>query len=156
MILNPLTEVNTNTFSSLSNNTALLVSQHEICECYAPKDVDCLAEYDRSPYLTCNRLLFDRVLVGVMWLIGLNALVGNLFVLIWKRRHSEGSEVQSILLSNLAFSDMLMGVYMIIIASADIYFGDYFPMRSEKWRSGVTCRLAGTLSICLVKLRYFL
>ena len=119
----------------------------KFCECYAPKDVACNAEDDRSPYLTCDRLLSDRVLVGVMWLIGINALAGNLFVLIWKRRHSEGSKVQSLLLSNLALSDLLMGVYMIIIASADIYFGDYFPMRSEKWRSGVICKLAGTLSI---------
>ena len=144
---NPMTEVNSNTFSSLKINTQLLVSQHEICKCYTPKDVVCIAEGDRSPYLTCDRLLSDRVLEGVMWLIGLNALAGNLFVLIWKRRHSEGNKVQSILLINLALSDLLMGVYMIIIASADIYFDDHFPMRSEKWRSGVTCRLAGTLSI---------
>ena len=36
---------------------------------------------------------------------------------------------------------------MLIIASADIYFADQFPMYSESWRSGITCRIAGALSI---------
>ena len=34
-----------------------------------------------------------------------------------------------------------------MIGSADIYFGDNFPMHAETWRSGITCRVAGTLSI---------
>ena len=144
---NPLNDVDRSSFSSLSNGTMLLVSQHEICECLAPKDVECVAEDDRSPYLTCHRLLSDRVLVGAMWIIGLNALIGNMFVLVWKQKHSGKNRVQSILLSNLAVSDFLMGIYMIIIGSADIYFGESFPMRSEAWRSGVTCRIAGFLAI---------
>ena len=144
---NPLNDVDRSSFSSLSNGTKLLVSQHEICECLAPKDVECVAEDSRSPYLTCKRLLSDRILVGAMWIIGLNALIGNMFVLVWKQRHSGKNRVQSILLSNLAVSDFLMGVYMIIIGSADIYYGESFPMRSEAWRSGGTCRFASTLAI---------
>ncbi len=44
-------------------------------------------------------------------------------------------------------SDLLMGVYLIIIVSADIYFGEYFPMQAEAWRSGITCRISGALSV---------
>ena len=40
-----------------------------------------------------------------------------------------------------------MGVYMLLIASADIYFDEQFPMQAEMWRSGITCRIAGTVSI---------
>ena len=144
---NPLTNVDSGSFSGLTNSTRLLVSQHEVCECYAPEDSECIAEDDRSPYLTCKRLLSDRILVGFIWIIGLNALAGNVFVLIWKRKHGQTTSVQSILLSNLAVSDFLMGVYMIMIACADIYFGEHFPMQSEKWRSGTTCKIAGTLAI---------
>ena len=144
---NPLTDVDRNSFSNLTNKTRLLVSQHEVCQCYASRDLECIAEDNMSPYLTCKRLLSDRVLVGFIWIIGLNALIGNLFVLIWKQKHSETNSVQSILLSNLAVADFLMGIYMVIIASADVYFGDHFPMQSEKWRSGTVCRIAGTLAI---------
>ena len=51
------------------------------------------------------------------------------------------------LLRNLAASDLLMGIYMLITASADLHFGDYFPMQSETWRSGIICRIAGVLAI---------
>ena len=144
---NPWDELNKKSLSSLTNETNLIVSENEICECYAPQDVKCSAEDDRSPFLTCDRLLSDRFLVVVMWLIGILSLAGNLFVIVWKQKDSHGNKVQSILLTNLAISDFLMGVYMIIIACADIYFGNNFPLQSEKWRSGVTCRIAGTLSI---------
>ena len=107
----------------------------------------CSAEDKRSPYLTCDRLLSDRTLVIMMWLIGLNALGGNIFVLVWKKKNTKKYSVQDILLSNLAMSDSLMGFYMMIIACADIYFGENFPMRSETWRSGITCRISGALSI---------
>ena len=144
---NPLTRITSQTLLFLSKEADLLVSQHEICECYASNREQCSAENERSPYLTCDRLMSDRVLLAMMWLIGLGALSGNSFVLIWRRKVAQKNKVQDFLLSNLAVADFLMGIYMIGIASADIYFGNYFPMQSETWRSGITCRILGGISI---------
>ena len=144
---NQMTGVTKLTFSYLPNQTKLITGQHEICECYVSKAIDCTALEERSPFLTCDRLLADRVLVVVMWLIGLNALGGNLFVLCRRQKTSNKNKTQTFLLRNLAMSDLLMGIYMLLIASADIYFGEYFPMQAETWRSGITCRIAGTVSI---------
>ena len=144
---NPLTQVNKETFSRVPRHTEFYVSQHEVCECFVKDYVNCSAADERSPFLTCERLLSDRVLVAMMWLIGINALGGNIFVLILKSKSSEQKTVQNLFLSNLAVSDLLMGIYMIVIASADIYFGEDFPMRAEKWRSGITCKVAGAMSI---------
>ncbi len=144
---NPLRSITHNSFSFLGGGSYVLVNQHEICECYVPNNVQCTATDSRSPYLTCDRLLSDRALVVAMWLIGLNALCGNLFVLIWRIKETPTNKVNSLLLSNLAASDFLMGLYMLIIATADIYFGDQFPMYSESWISGITCRSAGALAI---------
>ena len=136
-----------NAFSKLSEGSKVFASQHEVCECYMPKYVNCSAADKRSPYLTCDRLLSNTVLVVVMWLIGLNAIGGNIFVFHWQKRHTRPNKVFTLLLCNLAASDFLMGIYMVIITSADLYFGDNFPMQSEVWRSGITCRIAGALSI---------
>ena len=144
---NRMTEITMVTFSILPKFSELIVSQHEICQCYVSADISCTAGDDRSPFLTCDRLLADRGLVIVMWLIGLNAIGGNIFVLSQRNHKNTKNKVQSFLLSNLAISDLLMGIYMLLIASADIYFGEYFPMRAEAWRSGITCRVAGTISI---------
>ena len=144
---NKMTGITNETFSNLPKEIDLVVSQHEICECYVPQGVACTAAGIRSPFLTCDRLLSDRVFMVVMWLIGLNAIGGNVFVLSQRQKTTNKNNVQTFLLRNLAMSDLLMGVYMLLIASADIYFGKYFPMRAETWRSGITCRIAGAISI---------
>ena len=144
---NKLTRTTRDSLSNLSIHTELFVSQHEICECYVSNGINCTAGNSRSTYLTCDRLLSDRVLVFMMWFIGLNAICGNLFVLGQRKTKAGKIKVQTFLLSNLAMSDLLMGLYMLLIACADIYFGEYFPMQAEAWRSGITCRIAGTLSI---------
>ena len=87
---NPLTYININSFSSLPRNTELDVSRQEVCACYVLPDINCSASNNRSSYLQCERLLSDKVLVALMWLIGINALGGNSFVLIW--RHTKFSD----------------------------------------------------------------
>ena len=144
---NKMNGITNETFSNLPKKADLVVSQHEICECYLPNGVICTATDDRSPFLTCDRLLSDRVLMVLMWLIGLNALCGNVFVLSQKKKSTDKNKVQNFLLRNLAMSDLLMGFYMLLIASTDIYFGEHFPLLAETWRSGITCRIAGTISI---------
>ena len=144
---NSLIKITKETFHNISNDVFMTVSQPEICECYVSANTSCNALDDISPYLTCSRLLSDRILVVMMWLIGLNALCGNVFVLGYRKVKHDNSQIQTFLLSNLAMSDLLMGIYMLVIASADIYFGDSFPMRAESWRSGITCKIAGTISI---------
>ena len=145
---NSLIMIDKSSFVNLSKHTEIVVSQPEICECYVAAETNCSALNVRSPYLTCDRLLSDRTFLVVMWLIGLNALCGNMFVLIWREKTQDTNKVQTFLLSNLAMSDFLMGIYILLIASADIYFDELFPMYAEGWRKGTTCRLAGT--ICIV------
>ncbi len=145
LLSNKMSMINKHTFKYLPKQIELVVNQTEICECYVANDIKCIAVNKRSPYLTCQRLLSDRVLMVMMWLIGFNALGGNLFVLY--RNKQEKSTIQTFLLGNLAISDLLMGIYMLIIASADIYFGENFPIQAETWRSGVTCRIASAMSI---------
>ena len=144
---NALLDITVDSFVNLPTYSELNVDQHEICDCYVSPGVNCSAASDRSPYLTCDRLLSDKTLVVLMWLIGVNALGGNIFVLVWRKKNTKKYKVQDLLLSNLAISDSLMGMYMVIIAVADMYYGEYFPMQSETWRSGIPCRIAGALSI---------
>lgn len=57
------------------------------------------------------------------------------------------SRVQSFLLTNLAMSDFLMGVYLIIIAIHDVkYSGDYYK-HDVKWRNSISCYISGALSM---------
>ena len=145
---NPLTKITIKSFAEVVGSTDIYVSQQEICECFVATNYNCSAAEQRSPYLTCDRLLSNTGLAVIMWVIGINALFGNLFVLVFKQNSSLGViKVQDLFLSNLALSDLLMGIYMLVIASAGIYFGKYFPMQADKWRSGITCRVTGAIAI---------
>ena len=85
-----------------------------------------------------------------MWILGLSALFGNLFVLIWRATAETGNNVQivqAIFIGNLALSDLLMGIYMLFLAIVDAYYGDEFYRFSDSWRVSVLCRVAGLLAL---------
>ena len=83
-----------------------------------------------------------------VWVIGFIALIGNAFVLIW-RCAGKGTEnpVQIHLISNLALSDLLMSLYMLTIASADMYFNQGFSLEAESWNSGIVCKVVSVISV---------
>ena len=55
-------------------------------------------------------------------------------------------QTQSLLLANLALSDCIMGVYLIIIASADVYYRGNYALHDKSWKTGALCKVAGFLS----------
>ena len=140
---NNLYSLNTDSFSWFSKSTVVLVEYEAAC-CFLTT-VNCSATIPRSQFLTCGRLLPNQIQRVTMWILGLFALVSNLGVLFFKYRNKEKeNKVQLLLISNLSISDMIMGIYIIIISSADLYYKTTFP--SEFWRVSFACKFAGTLS----------
>ena len=143
---NPLLRIDASSFISLSNGTLILVDEPATC-CFIG-NATCSPTNEKAPYLTCQRLLPNIPLKIFMWIFALGALIGNTGVLIWRCvKHGSENIVQVLLIENLAASDLLMGIYMLIIASADTYYGQFFPSEAGVWRSGIICKLAGTLSV---------
>ena len=71
-----------------------------------------------------------------------------MFLLYSKLRHKQdGNKVQIFLITNLSVSDFFMGIYLIMLLIADMYYEDYFPSHSESWRISMVCRVAGALSV---------
>ena len=89
----------------------------------------------------------NKTLQIFIWILGLSALIGNAFVILLRTIIKEDQKVQSFLLTNLAIADLLMGVYLLIIAVKDVEFqGEYFK-HDIQWRSGPVCQFAGALSM---------
>ena len=81
-----------------------------------------------------------------IWILGSIALFGNVLVLIWRGRTRSDSKVHSMLLFNLAVSDLLMGVYLVVIGSADVYYrGSYFVF-TDQWKRSPLCQFSGFVS----------
>ena len=136
------------TFSKLPDMVNVYTYQ-EYCDCVLVdgNKYNCSSDGRISPYSSCRLLAFSSLTI-FMTVFGVGAILGNVFVLIWKRLHwGEENKVQSILLSNLAMSDLLMGIYMLVIAFADYDFDENYLVNSPDWRCSLTCFTAGTLAI---------
>ena len=144
---NNITDFSYESFRGL-DDTVVDVDQDWLC-CFMPHAECAVPDTERTTdnFMTCNRLLPNTLSVILLWLFGFLAVIGNLLVIFWQVRTEGHKRVQSLLITNLAFSDFLMGVYLLIIASAHVYYGEYFPAKTEIWRNGSTCLAAGTLAL---------
>ena len=141
---NMLQRVTNGSFQSLQNSTQVLFDNAATC-CFI-ESANCTATIPPSQFLTCGRLLSNQVQRINMWLFGIFAIISNVCALVYRCRQKPGhNKVQMFLISNLSLSDLIMGIYMLIIVSADLYYQNTFP--SESWRASITCKVAGTLSM---------
>ena len=120
------------------------VDHFTLC-CYAKKfhpGVSCIAR-QKQGFSSCDALLKNEVLQYAMWILGISALAGNLFVFIWRVVKSDRNRVGSFLLTNLAVADLLMGVYMIIIAYKNYAWRGVYFQHDITWRGSKTCVYTG-------------
>ncbi|KAK0067110.1 G-protein coupled receptor GRL101, partial [Biomphalaria pfeifferi] len=129
-----------------------------INKCHGPIDV----------ISSCKNLVGDVFKRFVIWIVGLVTIVGNGIVLayrlVWNREIFK--KAYGLYVTGLAFSDFLMGIYLMMISSADIYYQDVYVLEETRWRNGMLCQISGFLStlssetstffICLITLDRFL
>ena len=94
----------------------------------------------------------NNVLRVFMWILGFSALVGNLAAILWRlnekpMKRSITHSLQNFMIGNLAVSDFLMGLYMVILASVDAYYRKEYFIYSDTWRSSRLCKFAGFLCL---------
>ena len=129
----------------LKETVTFIVSSFSTC-CFT--SANCLSPAPESPFLTCKRLLPFNVLRIGIWFVCSLAILGNIFVLYYQFKHRQhGNKIQLFLITNLSISDFFMGIYLISLLSADLYYKDYFPSHSEAWRKSMLCRIVGALSV---------
>ena len=144
---NNLYSLSIESFSGFNRSTVVMVDKEATC-CFITT-VNCSATFPKSQFLTCGKLLPNHIQRVTLWILGLFALLSNLGVLLYRFCNKQNeNKVQLLLISNLSISDLIMGLYMIIISSADLYqlyYKRIFP--SELWWRSFACKFAETLSV---------
>ena len=143
---NPLQWINKDAFIGLNVTAEVFVDDPASC-CFVTK-ANCRSSATKSPFLTCGRMLpYDVLRVGI-WVVSTIAIVANAISILAKyKQRKQLNKVQFLLITNLSISDLLMGVYLIILLSVDLYYTDYFPSHSDSWRNSTLCKVAGSLSV---------
>ena len=123
------------------------VDHFTLC-CYAEKAlprISCTSLQDNG-ISSCDELLKNTVLKYSIWVLGVLAFAGNFGVVLWRVIAKDKNRVNSFLLTHLAVSDFLMGVYMLLIAYKDrLWDGVYFK-HDVSWRASDLCIFAGVIS----------
>ncbi|XP_021706674.1 relaxin receptor 2 [Aedes aegypti] len=97
-----------------------------------------------------SHLLDNPVLRASVWIMAAVGIIGNLLVLFGRymvgTRSSQAHAEHSLYLRHLAASDLMMGIYLAIIATADIMFRGQYLLYEEEWRASGLCAFSGFLS----------
>lgn len=82
--------------------------------------------------------------------------VGNASVL-WRRKgYRDENRNVSIVIRNLAFSDMIMGVYLALIGYTDAYYRDVYHENSGEWMKSWNCIFLGVLAVSSSEVSIFI
>ncbi|XP_064489431.1 relaxin receptor 2-like isoform X2 [Ornithodoros turicata] len=140
---NPLRSVTPQQFAPLSNLTHIYFSDFTMCHSALHVRV-C---EPRGDGISSLAHLLDNVVLRVSaWVVGTIACLGNLLVLVGRILFREQNEVHSFYIKNLALSDLLMGIYLIVIAFHDVQFRGEYIRHDYVWRHSIGCTLCGLLS----------
>ena len=89
-----------------------------------------------------------------VWFVVVCALLGNLTVLV-VTMGSHSHSVAKFLMCNLAFADLLLGIYLLMLASFDLHtIGVYFAY-AIPWQYEGGCQVAGFLAVFSTNLSVF-
>ena len=165
----PLTSFPKFIFRDLRFLRRVLADNYKVC-CPAtlPEGVvsQCLAPFDEIS--SCDALLRSDLYRIFLAIFATLATVGNalslaLRVFILKKKQQSGFTV---FVTHLCVSDFLMGVYLVMIGAADRVFMGVYLWEDKDWKTSVTCKVAGFLSllssevsaaiICLITVDRFL
>ncbi|KFM82218.1 G-protein coupled receptor GRL101, partial [Stegodyphus mimosarum] len=143
---NDIVDFTSHIFTGLKSLEYLYTDSYTFC-CMASSLVslqNCLPPPDEIS--SCEDLMSSPVQRSFLWVLGIIALLGNLFVIIWRSKTKDSSRISSTLILSLGCADFLMGIYLIIIASVDVYYRSIYIENSDKWKRSTLCKICGFLS----------
>ncbi|KAJ6661229.1 hypothetical protein lerEdw1_015366 [Lerista edwardsae] len=128
-------------------------SHYDYFICGGSEDITCTPEPDE--FNPCEDIMGYVSLRIVVWFVNLLAIVGNAFVLLILLTSHYKLTVPRFLMCNLAFADFCMGLYLLLIASVDLYTRSEYYNHAIDWQMGTGCSTAGFFTIFASELSVF-
>nr|XP_034314027.1 relaxin receptor 2 [Crassostrea gigas] len=134
-------------FQGLCNLEWLQTDSYIIC-CAKPLTVDsskCISPKDSIS--SCEQLINVGFLAQMIWYMALFSVIGNAYVIYYRIQGGiKGNASQGVFVLHLSVSDFLMGMYLFIIAIADLEYRNIYGFNDGEWRYSTTCTIAGLLA----------
>ncbi|XP_059178347.1 G-protein coupled receptor GRL101-like [Physella acuta] len=150
-IRNTSLKFDTNTskiLKSLTIKSYVYGDNYKLCcskfSCPGIQSVKCFAPDD--PITSCDNLLGNFVKRSLLWLTAFIGIVGNVAVIIIKYVKNYDPSTFKHSTFNIVLSDLIMSVYLLFIAGADVYYRDDYVLHDTEWRDSSLCKAAGFLA----------
>uniref|UniRef100_A0A671YYE0 Follicle stimulating hormone receptor n=1 Tax=Sparus aurata TaxID=8175 RepID=A0A671YYE0_SPAAU len=103
----------------------------------------------------CEDIMSAVPLRILIWIISILALLGNAAVLLVLLGSRCKLTVPRFLMCHLAFSDLCMGIYLVVIATVDIVTRGRYYNHAIDWQTGPGCSAAGFFTVFASELSVF-
>ena len=159
-----LGKINIHAFDLMKNIDILFVDDQHVC-CYVPQYGSCVAP--TQAWLSCKHLLLNTFIRSMCWFFGAASTILNaLSIYLQTNSYLSKNNSITLLIVNLHFSDLCMGIYLLVISIIDyLSFGSYY-LYHFMWSRGILCKAlsvihmysihnSATLVLFLAVLRFF-
>lgn len=120
-------------------------SRYDYIVCEEGEEVACYPAPDE--FNPCEDIMGFGFLRVSVWFVSLLAVLGNLLVLLVLLTSHYKLSVSRFLMCHLAFADLCMGIYLLLIASVDLHTRSEYYNHAIDWQTGPGCNLAGFFSV---------
>ncbi|XP_019647136.1 PREDICTED: relaxin receptor 1-like [Branchiostoma belcheri] len=141
---NPMTEISADLFEDIPYLQSLYFSKFQYCG-FAPHVRNCQPYTDGIS--SFEDLLANVVLRTCVWIVSIVTCTGNTGVIIGRTAIKQENKVHSFFIQNLCASDLIMGIYLLIIGSKDVMLRGVYNQHAEEWKVGYGCKLSGFLAM---------
>ncbi|EDV21082.1 uncharacterized protein TRIADDRAFT_60495 [Trichoplax adhaerens] len=127
-----------------SRSLTEISSTREYLCCNIPSTViSCKPLPSQLSLSTCSYILSHNILRIIIWILGNLAVIENAISIVWHSPfRKDGKCVPKVLIVNLSIADFLMGVYLIIVASANTFYAQRYSEFVEVWLRSPACLIS--------------
>uniref|UniRef100_A0A2K5MLU9 Follicle-stimulating hormone receptor n=1 Tax=Cercocebus atys TaxID=9531 RepID=A0A2K5MLU9_CERAT len=123
----------------------MMYSEFDYDLCNEVVDVTCSPKPDA--FNPCEDIMGYNILRVLIWFISILAITGNIIVLVILTTSQYKLTVPRFLMCNLAFADLCIGIYLLLIASVDIHTKSQYHNYAIDWQTGAGCDAAGFFTV---------
>uniref|UniRef100_A0A8C5URT5 Follicle-stimulating hormone receptor n=1 Tax=Microcebus murinus TaxID=30608 RepID=A0A8C5URT5_MICMU len=131
--------------SSYGRGFDMMYSDFDYDLCNEVVDVTCSPKPDA--FNPCEDIMGYTILRALIWFISILAITGNIIVLVILITSQYKLTVPRFLMCNLAFADLCIGIYLLLIASVDIRTKSQYHNYAIDWQTGAGCAAAGFFTV---------
>ncbi|KAM9837910.1 follicle-stimulating hormone receptor [Aulostomus maculatus] len=103
----------------------------------------------------CEDIMTAIPLRVLIWIISVLTLLGNVAVLLVLLGSRSKLTVPRFLMCHLAFADLCMGIYLVVIATVDMLTRGHYYNHAIDWQMGLGCSAAGFFTVFASELSVF-